>query len=190
MVIVTPVGALRDPLPAGLVDQLEALIAGRAVIVDLSQITLVSAAPVMGLAGWVIGASQHPDQCCLVCSRATAQALLRKWHVTRCLAVFGSVGDALQARRFGDEGYGAGWHPESPGRPRSDPSVDCLQAIVEHFENHHRPAVPAETFGRCNPAVLASLATQGLITTQPEGWTPTMRGLRQVDALTRRLRPG
>ena len=64
-------------------------------IVDLSQITLVSAAPVMGLAAWAL-ASQQPDQCCVVCPRATARALLRKWHVSRCLAIFGSVGDALQ----------------------------------------------------------------------------------------------
>jgi len=110
VVIVTPLGTLNDPLPAGLVEQLEAS-ARRPVIVDLSQITLVSATPVMGVAGWVIGASHQPDQCCVVCRRATARALLRKWHVTRCLAIFGSVGDALQARRFGDEGYGAGWHP-------------------------------------------------------------------------------
>jgi hypothetical protein len=110
VVIVTPLGTLRDPLPAGLVEQLEAS-ARRPVIVDLSQVTLVSATPVMGVAGWIIGASHQPDQCCVVCPRATARALLRKWHVTRCLAIFGSVGDALQARRFGDEGYGAGWHP-------------------------------------------------------------------------------
>jgi hypothetical protein len=190
VIIVTPVGALRDPLPAGLVEQLEALIAGRPVIVDLSQITLVSAAPVMGLAGWVVGASQQPDQCCLVCPRATARALLRKWHVTRCLAVFGSVGDALQARRFGDEGYGAGWHHDSPGRPRFDPAVDCLQAIVEHFERYNRPAVPAETLGRWSPAVLASLETEGLVSSQPGGWAPTMLGLRKVDALRRGSRPG
>jgi hypothetical protein len=110
VVIVTPLGTLRDPLPAGLVEQLEASARGP-VIVDLSQITLVSATPVMGVAGWVIGASHQPDQCCVVCPRATARALLRTWQITRCLAIFGSVGDALQARRFGDEGYGAGWHP-------------------------------------------------------------------------------
>jgi hypothetical protein len=111
VIVVTPLGTLSDPLPAGLVQQLEASIGGRPVIVDLSQITLVSAAPVMGLAAWALGASQQPDQCCVVCPRGTARALLRKWHVTRCVAIFGSVGDALQARRFGDEGYGAGWHP-------------------------------------------------------------------------------
>jgi hypothetical protein len=190
VIIVTPVETLRDPLPAGLVEQLEALIAGRPVIVDLSQIILVSAAPVTGLAGWVIGASHQPDQCCLVCPRATARALLRTWHVTRCLAVFGSVGDALQARRFGHDGYGPGWHPDPPGRPRSDPAVDCLRAIVEHFETHDRPVAPAETLGRWSPAVLASLATQGLITTQPEGWAPTMLGLRKAGALTRSSGPG
>lgn len=114
--IATPAGTLRDPLPAGLVDQLEALVAGAPLIVDLSQITLVSPAPMMALAAWLLGASPQPDQCCLVCPRATARALLRKWHITRCLAIFVSIGDALQARRFQDEGYGAGWHPApTPG---------------------------------------------------------------------------
>jgi hypothetical protein len=117
--VVTPVGTLPDPLPTGLVRQLEASIAARPVIVDLSQITLVSATPVMGVAAWLLGASHQPDQCCVVCPRATARALLRKWHVTRCIAMFGSVGDALQARRFADEGYGTGWHPDPPGRPLS-----------------------------------------------------------------------
>ena len=117
VIVVTPVGTLPDPLPAGLVGQLEASIAARPVIIDLSQTTLVSAAPVVGLTGWVLGASHQPDdQCCVVCPRVTARALLRKWHVTRCVAIFGSVGDALQARRFADDGYGAGWHPDPPGR--------------------------------------------------------------------------
>jgi hypothetical protein len=115
----TPLGPLPDPLPAGLVARLEASIAARPVIVNLSQITLVSAAPVVGLAAWVLGASRQPDRCCVVCARPTARALLRRWHVTRCVATFGSVGDALQARRFADAGYGAGWHPDPPGRPLS-----------------------------------------------------------------------
>ena len=96
VIVVTPVGTLPDPLPARLVEQLEASIAARPVIIDLSQTTLVSAAPVVGLTGWVLGASHQPDQC--------------------CVAIFGSVGDALQARRFADDGYGAGWHPDPPGR--------------------------------------------------------------------------
>ena len=119
VIVVTPLGTLPDPLPAGLVARLEASIAARPVILDLSQITLVSAAPVMGLAAWTLGASHQPDRCCVVCPRPTARALLRKWHVTRCIAMFGSVGDALQARRFADEGYGTGWHPDPPGRPLS-----------------------------------------------------------------------
>jgi hypothetical protein len=123
VIVVTPAGTLPDPLPAGLVEQLEASLAAQPVIIDLSQITLVSAAPVMGLTGWVLAASPQPDQCCVVCPRATARALLRKWHVTQCVATFGSVGDALQARRFADTGYGAGWHPDPPPRhpppPRS-----------------------------------------------------------------------
>jgi hypothetical protein len=75
--------------------------------------------PVAGLAAWVLGASHQPDRCCVVCPRPTARALIRKWHVTRCVATFGSIGDALQARRFADAGYGAGWHPDPPGRPLS-----------------------------------------------------------------------
>lgn len=109
VVVVTPVGALRDPLPVGLVERLEAVTAGRPVIIDMSQVILVSAAAVTGLVAWVIAATQERGQCCLVCPRATAQALLGWWHVARCLAVFRSVGDALQARRFGEEGYGDGW---------------------------------------------------------------------------------
>jgi hypothetical protein len=123
VIIVTPAGALPDPLPAMLAEQLEARIAERPVIVDLSGITLVSAVPVVGLAGWVLGANQQPDQCCVVCARATARALLRKWHITRCLAVFGSVGDALQARRFAHDGYGTGWRPDPPGPAHPDPST-------------------------------------------------------------------
>jgi hypothetical protein len=125
VIVVTPLGPLPDPLPAGLIAQLEASIAARPVILDLNQITLVSAAPVMGLAAWVLGASHQPDRCCVVCPRPTARALLRKWHVTRCVATFGSVGDALQARSFADAGYGAGWHPDPPRRPPSK-SVSAL----------------------------------------------------------------
>jgi hypothetical protein len=112
VLIVTPAGALADPLPAELAEQLGALIAERPVIVDLTGMTLASAAPVVGLVGWVLGTGHHPDRCCAVCGRATAQALLGKGHVGRCLAVFGSVGDALQARRYAHEGYGSGWHPD------------------------------------------------------------------------------
>lgn len=115
VVVVTPVEPLRDPLPEALVEHLEVVITDRSAILDLSELTLVSARPMIGLAAWIVAISERPDQCCLVSPRATARALLRKWHVTRCLAVFGSVGDALQARRFDDDGYGSGWHPDSQG---------------------------------------------------------------------------
>ena len=128
VIIVAPVGVLPDPLPAVLADQLETWVARRPVVVDLSGATLVSAAPVVALASWVLGARPQPGRSCVVCARATARALLRRWHVTRCLAVFGSVGDALQARRFADDGYGMGWHPDPPGSARPDQSVDHLRA--------------------------------------------------------------
>jgi hypothetical protein len=126
--VVTPLGALPEPLPARLVAQLEASVAAGPVIVDLGQITLVSAAPVMGMAAWLLGASHQPDRCCVVCPRATARALLRKWHVTRCIATFGSVGDALQARRFADDGNGTGWHPDGP--TRSTPTPDAASTAT------------------------------------------------------------
>jgi hypothetical protein len=136
VVIVAPVGVLPGPLPALLAKRFETRVADRPVIIDLSAITLVSAKPVVDLASWVLGARQQPGQCCVVCARATARALLRRWHITRCLAVFGSVGDALQARRFADDGYGTGWHLGSPGSARPDPAVDYSRAIVEHFAPH------------------------------------------------------
>ncbi|HEY3141467.1 MAG TPA: hypothetical protein VGJ86_10065 [Acidimicrobiales bacterium] len=140
VMIVTPAGALPDPLPVRLAEQLEALITDGPVIVDIGGIIVVSAAPVVRLAGWVLGARQQPGRCCVVCPRATARVLLRKWHITRCLAVFGSIGDALQARRFAHEGYGSGWHPDLPRWDRLDPSIDCSHA-VEWFERLSVPEV-------------------------------------------------
>jgi anti-anti-sigma regulatory factor len=136
VIIVAPVGVLPDPLPALLAAQLETRVAERPVIVDLSGITLVSATPVVDLASWVLGVRQQPGQCCIVCARATARALLRRWHITRCLAVFSSVGDALQARRFAQAGYGTGWRPASPGSACPDPSIDHSRAVLEHPAPH------------------------------------------------------
>lgn len=112
VIVVTPAGALSDPLPACLAEGLAALIADRPAVIDVSGIVMVSAGPVVGLAGWAVGASRRPGQCCVVCARASGRALLRSWRVTRCLTVFGSVGDALQARRFAQDGYGRGWQPD------------------------------------------------------------------------------
>jgi hypothetical protein len=114
--------SLSDPLPAALVDQLESLAGEGPVIVDLSDITLITPRPIEGLVGWLLG-SGDPDRCCLVCSRDTARALLSRWRVTRTLAVFGSVGDALQARRLGEAGYGSGWRADPLRTPRSGPVV-------------------------------------------------------------------
>jgi hypothetical protein len=169
VMIVTPFGTLPDPLPAGLVEQLEVSLEARPVIVDLSQVTLVTAAPVMGLVAWVLGASQQPDQCCVVCPRATARALLGKWHVTRCVAIFGSVGEALQARRFDDEGYGAGWHPDPPGQPRPNPSVGSRRPIVEPLENAGGPQSRRDG-RRAAPAVFARPGSRGTTGSAPHLW--------------------
>jgi hypothetical protein len=140
VIVVTPLETLPEPLPAQLVAQLEASVAARPVIVDLGQITLVSAAPVMGMAAWLLGASHQPDRCCVVCPRPTARALLRKWHVTRCIATFGSVGDALQARRFADDGYGTGWHPDGP--TRSTPTLYAASRSTADNASNVCSAVP------------------------------------------------
>jgi hypothetical protein len=140
VIVVTPLETLPEPLPAQLVAQLEASVAARPVIVDLGQITLVSAAPVMGMAAWLLGASHQPDRCCVVCPRPTARALLRKWHATRCIATFGSVGDALQARRFADDGYGTGWHPDGP--TRSTPTLYAASRTTADNASDVCSAVP------------------------------------------------
>lgn len=131
VVIVTPAGPLPDPLPEELAEQLETVIADRPVIVDLSGIVVVSAAPLVGLAGWVLGTSSRPDQSCVVCARRSARALLRRWHITRCLAVFGSIGDALQARRFAQAGYGRGWCPDAPASALPEPSAVRPRGVGE-----------------------------------------------------------
>jgi hypothetical protein len=133
VIIVAPAAALPDPLPEMLAEQLERLIVDRPVIVDLSGIVVVSPSPLVGLAGWVLGASQ-PGQSCMVCARPSARALLRRWHIARCLAVFGSIGDALQARRYAHDGFGTGWCPGAPGSARPDPFVAQSRGMV-----HARP---------------------------------------------------
>jgi hypothetical protein len=90
VIVMTPLGTLPDPLPAGLVAQLEASIAARSVIVNLSQISLVSAAPMMGVAAWVLGASHQPDRCCVVCPpphRASAVTQMARHPVCRHLRI-------------------------------------------------------------------------------------------------------
>jgi len=130
VVIVTPTGPLPDPLPQVLTEQLEQVIADRPVIVDLSSIVVASAAPLVGLAAWVLGSSR-PGQSCVVCASPSARAQLRRWHITRCLAVFGSIGDALQARRFAQDGYGRGWCPDAPASALPDSSVVRPRGVGE-----------------------------------------------------------
>ena len=149
VIIVTPAGPLPDPLPEVLTEQLESAIADRSVIVDLSGVIVVSAAPLVGLAGWVLGTGR-PDQSCVVCARPSARALLRRWHITRCLAVFGSIGDALQARRFAQDGYGSGWCPDAPASALPDPTAVRARGVGEgrprplplrrHRASEHQPA--------------------------------------------------
>ena len=109
VLVLRPSGPLPDPLPPSLVERLEGLLSHQPAIVDLSGIGTVSAA-VVGLTGWVVSAYHH-EPTCVVCSPST-RARLRQWPILRCVAVFGSVGDALQARRFARDGYGPGWSPE------------------------------------------------------------------------------
>jgi hypothetical protein len=113
--IATPTGALPDPLPAPLVERLRRLVAAGPVIVDLSDVVLASATPVVDLARSVLGADREPGQACVVCAKPATRALLDERQVTRCVAVFGSVGDALQARCFARDGYGPGWRVDPPG---------------------------------------------------------------------------
>ncbi|HEX7095035.1 MAG TPA: hypothetical protein VF183_04080 [Acidimicrobiales bacterium] len=56
----------------------------------------------------------------LVCRRLTGRQLLNRFRPTS-IPVFASLGDALQAQRFAEAGYGPGW--ETTPTARADDSI-------------------------------------------------------------------
>lgn len=111
-------GDLDAPVVDALVERIQRCGEQGAVVVDLSEVTLLARRPVRRVTRALVQ-SCAPHQRALVCRRGTARALVRTWQLARSIALFMSVGDALQARRFERSGYGPGWHAAAPLRRRS-----------------------------------------------------------------------
>lgn len=92
-----------------------ALAGAEAVVLDVDQVTLIDRAGFDTLAE-AFGRAAAGLDCCIVASRLSGRMVLERWGVTEHLAVFMSVADALQARTFQTNGYGAGWQPEPETR--------------------------------------------------------------------------
>jgi anti-anti-sigma regulatory factor len=104
-------------LPASeeIVDAVVELATGaRATVLDLSDVILTESAGVAALVDAMVDAAGEPAACCVVARRASARRLLRQWAVDRKVCLFGSIGDALQARVHSLDGYGLGWSLTPP----------------------------------------------------------------------------
>jgi anti-anti-sigma regulatory factor len=87
-----------------------ALAGAEAVVLDLDRVTLLDEAAFTSV---VVAFAAATDGCdrCLVASRLSGRMVLERWGLGDRYCVFTSVADALQARAFRGEGYGAGWDP-------------------------------------------------------------------------------
>lgn len=111
--VVTLDGGLDESLARDLAPTVDGMLAGAtAVVLDVDQVTLLDQAGFDVLAEAVGRATAGLD-CCIVASRLSARMVLERWGVNELHAVFTSVADALQARAFQANGYGAGWQPDS-----------------------------------------------------------------------------
>ena len=104
-------GGLDRAMAAEVAPSLTGVLAGaEAVILDLDRVTLLDEAAFTTVVAAFADASTGPDRC-IVASRLSGRMVLERWGVGRRYGVFTSVADALQARAFRGEGYGAGWDP-------------------------------------------------------------------------------
>jgi hypothetical protein len=76
------------------------------VIVDLDDCILVQPRPLDAFDG---ARATADVELCFVSRRLTCRQLLARAGLAHRYAVFTRVGDALQARRFAEEGHGCGW---------------------------------------------------------------------------------
>ena len=74
-------------------------------VLDLSELTLVGP----GLAELVGGLVDTCGAVCVTARRHTAKVILQRSGIAQQCVVFTSVGDALQALRLAEAGYGTGW---------------------------------------------------------------------------------
>lgn len=107
--VVTLPTDLPTPVPQPLLSALCEVASTSLVAVDLSDVTLTEPAATIAVTGALLVARRADDGACLICERLSGRTLLRQWGVGSTIAVFASLGDALQARRLAGEGYGSGW---------------------------------------------------------------------------------
>jgi hypothetical protein len=74
-------------------------------VLDLAELTLVGP----GVAELVGGLVETCGAVCVTARRHTARVILQRSGINDLCVVFTSVGDALQALRHAEAGYGAGW---------------------------------------------------------------------------------
>jgi hypothetical protein len=87
-----------------------------ATVLDVSDVAVIEPEGVVALVDAMVSAAGDPAACCVVARRSSGRRLLRQWHIDRKVCLFGSVGDALQARVHSLDGYGLGWSLD----PRAD----------------------------------------------------------------------
>ncbi|MCO8128490.1 hypothetical protein NHL50_14860 [Acidimicrobiia bacterium EGI L10123] len=74
-------------------------------VLDLAELTLVGP----GVAELVAGLVDTCGAVCVTARRHTARVILQRSGIGDLCVMFASVGDALQALRLAEAGYGAGW---------------------------------------------------------------------------------
>ncbi len=74
-------------------------------VLDLTDLTLIG----IGVAELVGGLVDTCEAVAVTARRPTAQLILHRSGVSQQCVVFTSVGDALQALRLAEAGYGTGW---------------------------------------------------------------------------------
>ncbi len=74
-------------------------------VLDLAELTLVGP----GVAELVGGLVESCGAVCVTARRHTARVILQRSGISDLCVVFTTVGDALQALRLAEAGYGAGW---------------------------------------------------------------------------------
>lgn len=80
-------------------------------VLDLAELTLVGS----GVAELVAGLVETCGAVCVTARRHTARMILQRSGIPDLCVMFTSVGDALQALRLAEAGYGAGWDGQREG---------------------------------------------------------------------------
>ena len=107
--IVSLDGGLDDALAATVLPALVDVVgAAAAVVAELDHVTILDRTALERVLD-VLEALGPDVPRCLVAGRLSGRLVLERWGVPTRFVVFRSVADALQAREFRSNGYGAGW---------------------------------------------------------------------------------